>query len=74
MESASAVIIKDYAVCLAETWGSGIFPGCYEREARLLSQKTKGKWSSPEDLPNCTILLLLITYTRQLEVLATALG
>ena len=32
-----ALIIKDYAVCLAETRGPGIFPVNYEREARLLS-------------------------------------
>ena len=41
------------------------------RPATFTENKRK---MEPEDLPNCTILLLLITYTRQLEVLATALG
>ena len=50
--------------------GPRIFPGYYECEPRLLSQKTEGK--GPKALPCCTIPLLLIAYTRQLEMLSNS--
>ena len=48
--------------------GLGIFPGYYEREPWLLSKENRAKRTL-----KCTIPLLLIAYTWQLEIQATTL-
>ena len=46
--------------------GPGISHGYYEHDPRLLLYETK-------EIPSCLIPRLLIVYTRQLEILSTAL-
>ena len=52
--------------------GAGISHGCYECGFRLVTQENKRN-IEPKEIPSCLIPRLLVVFTRQLEILVTAL-
>ena len=52
--------------------GSGISPGYYEHGPWLLAKENRRK-IEPKETPSCLIPHLLVVFTRQLEILVTAL-
>ena len=53
-------------------WGPGISPGYSEHGPQLLSKENRRK-IEPKEIPSCLIPRPLVVFTRQLEILVTAL-
>ena len=66
------VVISYVCRAVIKRRGGGIFPGCYERGPRLLSQENRRK-IGPKEIPSCYIPCLLVAFTQQLEILVKSL-
>ena len=73
---ANSVLHTSLAIChraVTKSRGLGMFPSYYEyagAPATFIGNKRK---TEPKELPFCTIPLLLIAYSPQLEILLTVL-
>ena len=69
------VLPKFLELCRAviKSRGPGISPGYYECGPRLLLLENRRK-IEPKEIPCCLIPLLLVVFTRQLEILVTTLA